>query len=63
MALAVVLPPEYLGYLEGDSPALDEAAATAELLDGWEDTPVLTPSHVFDEMEDLWKRLPRREAR
>lgn len=62
LALALVLPPEYLGYLDGDSPALDEAAATAELFLGWDDTPFLTPSHVFDEMDRLWKRLPRREG-
>lgn len=63
LALAAVLPPEYLGYLEGDTPALDEAAATAEIFLGWDDTPFLTPGHVFDEMERLWKTLPQRDGR
>lgn len=63
LALTLVLPPEHLGYLDGESPVLEEAAANAELFAGWDDTPALTPSHVFDEMERLWERLPRREGR
>lgn len=62
LALAYVLPVEYLPYLDGETPDVEGASATAELFLGWDDTPFLTPSHVFDEMERLWKRLPAPEG-
>ncbi len=63
LALALVLPPEYLRYLEGDLPSFETEAAATELFTGWDDTPQMTPSHVRDEMERLWRRLPQRESR
>lgn len=60
--LAQILPLEYLHTLEADLSRLEQETGYHDPLEGWEETHLLTPTHVAPEMELLWKSLaPPRE--
>lgn len=60
--LARILPLEYLHTLEADLSRLEQETGYHDPLNGWEETHLLTPTHVAPEMELLWKSLtPPRE--
>ena len=62
LLLAQILPLEYLHALEADLAHLEQQTGYHDLLEGWEETHLLTPTHVAPEMELLWKSLaPHRE--
>ncbi len=62
LLLAEILPLEYLHALEADLTLLAQEAGYHDPLDGWEETHLLTPTHVAPEMELLWTSLaPQKE--
>jgi hypothetical protein len=62
LLLSQILPLEFLHTLEADLARLEEETGYHDPLDGWEETHLLTPTHVAPEMELLWKSLaPKKE--
>ena len=62
LLLSQILPLEYLHALEADLSRLDQETGRHDPLEGWEETHLLTPTHVAPEMELLWQSLaPPRE--
>jgi len=57
IALARVLPPDYVSLLNGDAAAVEAGAPSWSIFDGWQDTIAIKPSHVEPEMKRLWARL------
>ena len=56
LALAAILPPEYLDELEFGSPADGEHRPTPPVMSPGEDGPHVTPADVEPEIRNLWAR-------
>lgn len=56
LALAAVLPPEYLDDLDPDSPAGEARRPMPPFLSAGEEGPHLTPAEVEPEIRSLWAR-------
>lgn len=64
IALARVLPPDYVRLLDREAADLEAGAPAWNLFEGWEDSVVRKPSHVETEMRRLWARLdPKKGGR
>jgi hypothetical protein len=59
LALARVLPVEYVGLLEMSADEIGSSAPGWDLYEGWRDTIDLTVSDVEPELAALWERLER----
>lgn len=63
IALARVLPGEYVRLLDREAAALEAAAPGWSIFEGWEDSVVKKPSHVGPEMRHVWARLGPKTGR
>jgi hypothetical protein len=57
IALARILPPDYVRLLDREAAAVEAAAPSWSILEGWQDSVVMKSSHVGPEMQRLWARL------
>ncbi len=62
LLLSQILPLEHLHALEADLSRLELETGWHDPLEAWEETHLLTPTHIAPEMDLLWKSLqPPRE--
>lgn len=63
IAMARVLPPDYVRLLDREAADVEAGAPGWSIFEGWQDSIEMKPSHVEREMKQLWARLdPKTEG-